>query len=182
MNTCEKTTHSTLPYFTQPTSEIRRALSLQLKFFLATIAVLFLSSCTTSQFKTGQSFVEDSPDFYLSIAPSFGNPFEYEISSGKIIFREYSGKGGYDWGKITNTIHKTIDANQQAKIRELTVTAVKDAVVSEQNGIDVVVVDGTSWYILSDYGFGPFLSISTNNPPDSFYAVKEYVENIFTIE
>ena len=39
-------------------------------------------------------------------------------------------------------------------------------------------MDGTGWYILTDYGLGPFLSVSTNNPPNSFYELEKYLESL----
>lgn len=137
-----------------------------------------LSSCAGHKAKTGQRFSENNPDFYLSIAPSFAVPHEYEVASNSLVLRKYSGVGGYNWGKSREQSRKTLTAAQEQKIRELAIAAVKESIQEEQAGIDVVVMDGTGWYMLTDSGFGPFLSVSTNNPPKSFYELQKYLESI----
>lgn len=138
-------------------------------------------SCANNDF-TGQRFSEDSPEFYLSIAPSFSQPYEYELNGESLVLREYNGLGGYEWGKSTEVSRVKVTQEQNAKIRELSVSAIDQALLEEQSGIDVVVMDGVSWYLLSDYGFGPFLSVKTNNPPKSFYDLQEYLDGILPRE
>jgi hypothetical protein len=149
-----------------------------MKLNIILILAVMLSSCAGHQAKTGQRFSENMPDFYLSIAPSFAAPHEYEVSSNFLFFREYSGVGGYNWGKSKEQSRKTLTVAQEQKIRELAVAAVKESIQEEQAGIDVVVMDGTGWYILTDYGVGPFFSVSTNNPTNSFYELQKYLESI----
>ncbi len=156
-----------------------RALSLLMKSLLLILLLLSLSACATKQYKTGEWFNEESPEFYISLAPSFKAPYEYELKSGQITFRKYGGLGGYDWGKVIYTSNRIISKQQEEAIRKLAVTAIKEAAIEDEKGIDVFVADGTGWYIMTDYGFGPFLSVSTNNPPDSFYSLKQYIESLF---
>ncbi len=139
-------------------------------------------SCANNDFKIGQRFSEDSPEFYLSIAPSFSQPYEYELSGESLVVREYSGLGGYDWGKSIEVSRAQVTREQSEKIRELSVSAIKEALLEEQSGIDVVVMDGVSWYLLSDYGFGSFLSAKTNNPSKLFYDLQEYLNEILPHE
>lgn len=141
------------------------------------VMAMLLSSCAINPTKTGQRFSENSPTFYMSIAPSFSAPYEYEVIDDNLIFRKYTGLGGYKWGKKKEQSRKTISIAQEEKIRALAIAAVKES-IPEQAEIDVIVMDGTNWYILTDYGFGPFLSASTNNPPNGFYELQKYLDSI----
>lgn len=140
--------------------------------------MLVLSACVGHQAKTGQRFSENSPDFYPSIAPSFSAPYEYELVSDFLVLRKYNGVGGYSWGKSSEQSKKKLTVSQEQKIRELAIAAVTESIQEEQAGIEVVVMDGTGWYLLTDYGLGPFLSVSTNNPPNSFYELESYLESL----
>lgn len=149
-----------------------------MKLNIILILALMLSACAGHQSKTGQRFSESSPEFYLSIAPSFAAPYEYEVVSNSLVIRKYSGVGGYNWGKSNEQSRKILAVSQKQKIRELAIAAVKESIQEEQAGIEVVVMDGTGWYLLTDYGLGPFMSVSTNNPPNSFYELQKYLESI----
>lgn len=153
-----------------------------MKKIVTLLALFALVSCANNDFKTGQRFSESSPDFYLSIAPSFAKPYEYELINNSLFFREYSGVGGYDWGKSNEISKAQVTREQSEKIRQLSVAAIKEAILEEQSGIDVVVMDGVSWYLLSDFGFGPFLSAKTNNPPKAFYSLQKYLDGILSHE
>ena len=72
------------------------------------LLVVMLSSCAPYQTKTGQRFYEGSPSFYLSVAPSFSAPKEYEVVANSLILRTYSGAGGYNWGKRKEKLKKTL--------------------------------------------------------------------------
>ena len=139
---------------------------------------MMLSSCASHQTKTGQRFYEDSPSFYLSIAPSFSAPKEYEVVENSLILRTYSGAGGYNWGKRKEQLIKILTTAQEQEIRKLAVAAVKESTEEDQAGDEVIIMDGIGWYILTDYGLGPFLSVSTNNPPNSFYELEKYLESL----
>lgn len=141
------------------------------------IMAMLLSSCTINQTKTGQHFSENSPAFYMSIAPSFSAPYEYEVIDDNLIFRKYTGLGGHNWGKKKEQSRKTLSNEQEKKIRELAIAAIKES-IPEHEETDVIVMDGTGWYILTDYGFGPFLSASTNNSPNGFYELQKYLDSI----
>ena len=118
----------------------------------------------------------------MSIAPSFSKPYEYELRGERLTVREYSGLGGYEWGRSIEVSNVQVTREQSEKIRALSVFAVKEALQEEQAGIDIVVMDGVSWYLLSDYGFGPFLSAKTNNPPKSLYSLQEYLNGVVSRE
>lgn len=153
-------------------------LSKYMKLHIILILALMLSACAGHQLKTGQHFSEKSPEFYLSIAPSFAAPYEYEVVSNYLVLRKYNGLGGYNWGKSKEQSRNILTVSQEQKIRELAIAAVKESIQEEQVGIEVIVMDGTGWYLLTDYGLGPFMSVSTNNPPNSFYALEKYLESI----
>ena len=125
-----------------------------------------LSSCSSSPKYTGQGYDPKSPDFYLSLAPSFSVPFEYEVQGGFLIYREYSGLGGYNWGTSRVLAKKEISREEKNRLDELSLQAIEDTINIEQernsSGEIIVVMDGTEWYIQT--GISPFLSISTNNP------------------
>ena len=157
------------------------ALSLYMKTFLTLLMAFLLSACT-SHVKTGQVYLEDSPSFYMSVAPSYSAPFEYELVSDTLIFREYSGSGGNDWGTSKEVARETLSTAQKNKLRELSVAAVKSSVQQAEVNEAIIVLDGTSWYLLTDYGFGPFLSTSTNDPQENFYQLRDYVNGILGIE
>lgn len=137
-----------------------------MKQFALILTAMLVCSCSMNPGYTGQQFVEDSPTFYLSLAPSFHKPCEYEIRDKKLVYREYSGLGGYGWGRRKDVATSSISQEHQDKIRALTLEAIADTISIEkwrrENDEMVVVTDGTTWYIQSD--IGPFLSISTNNP------------------
>lgn len=153
-----------------------------MKKIIILIILFAVVSCASNNFKTGQRFSEDSPEFYLSIAPSFSKPLEYELRGDRLVVREFSGLGGYDWGKSIEVSNVQVTQEQSERVRALSVAAVEEALHEEQSGIDVIVMDGVSWYLLSDYGFGPFLSAKTNNPPKSFYDLQEYLNGIVSLE
>lgn len=151
-----------------------------MKKIILLIILFLVASCANDAFRTGQRFSEDDPEFYLSIAPSFSQPYEYELSAGSLIFREYSGLGGYGWGKSAEVSRTEVTQEQSEKIRELSVLAIKEALLEEQSATEIVVIDGVSWYLLSDYGFGPLVSVKTNNPPKLFYDLQEYINGILS--
>lgn len=134
--------------------------------YIAILLVWFLSSCSSSPNFTGQVFDEKTPFFYLSIAPSFDKPYEYEIRNDILVLREYSGLGGYNWGTKRVVAKSEMSQEVQAKISKLAQEAIADTIRIEKNrtevGDVVLVMDGTNWYIQLDVGY--FLSISTNNP------------------
>lgn len=152
-----------------------------MKLITIIISVFLLCSCSTTPEYTGQQFSEDSPDFYLSIAPSFDKPYEYEIHDTTLVLREYSGLGGYDWGRKNLVAKVTVTLKEQEKIRRLTFKAIADTIHIEEErrkrGELVVVADGTSWYIQS--GIVPFLSIRTNNiESNAFGELKSHLDFI----
>lgn len=149
-----------------------------MKLSITMLLIVMLSSCAPYQTKTGQRFYDGSPSFYLSVAPSFSAPKEYEVVANSLILRTYSGAGGYNWGKRKEKLKKTLTTAQEKEIRKLAIAAVKESIQEEQAGVEVIVMDGTGWYILTDYGLGPFLSVSTNNPPNSFYELEKYLESL----
>lgn len=150
-----------------------------MKPLLNLLLVLFLCSCASQKQIRGNYFFDDkSPFFYLAIAPTFSEPWEYEITSDHLILKEYDGLGGYEWGNATVTASIEVTKEQEAELRRLTVAAIKDVILEEEKGIDVIVMDGTNWFLHSDYGFGPGLVTSTNNPTDSFFELKNYLEKI----
>lgn len=153
-----------------------------MKLNLILILAFFVSSCTGNIPKTGQRFQENSPSFYLSIAPSFSSPQEYEVISNVLVHRVCNGLGGYNWGKCNEQSRKTLVVTQEETIRNLAVAAVKASIQEEQIGNEVLVMDGTGWYIMSDYGLGSFYSVSTNNPPDSFHELLKYLESLLQQE
>lgn len=81
-------------------------------------------------------------------------------------------------GAKERKIKKTLTTAQEKEIRKLAVAAVKESIQEEQAGVEVIVMDGIGWDILTDYGPGPFLSVSTNNPPNSFYELEKYLESL----
>jgi hypothetical protein len=149
-----------------------------MKLNIIILLVLMLCSCASHQTKTGQRFYENGPSFYLSIAPSFSTPKEYEVVANHLVLRTYSGTGGYNWGRKREKLRRTLTTAQEQEIRELAVAAVKESIQEEQAGTEVIVMDGVGWYILTDYGQGPFLSVSTNNPTNSFYKLETYLEGL----
>ena len=143
-----------------------------MKYIVIIITTLFLFSCSTYQGYTGQRFVEESPTFYLSIAPSFAEPYEYEVKNRVLVFRKYSGLGGYNWGRKRVVAKSGISQEEQESIRALTLEAIADTISIEkkrkESGEVIVVLDGTGWYIQSD--LDPFLTISTNNPESKAFS------------
>ena len=143
-----------------------------MKYTVILFTTLFVYSCSTNPGYTGQKFVEESPTFYLSIAPSFGKPYEYEVQNNTLVFREYSGLGGYNWGARKVVVTSEISQEVQQNLRALTLEAIADTISIEkkrrESGEIVFVADGTTWYIQSDNG--AFLSISTNNPESEAFS------------
>ena len=143
-----------------------------MKSLLISLAVILVCSCSTHPSYTGQRYVEESPTFYLSIAPSFQAPSEYEVRNNTLFFREYSGFGGFDWGSRKVVAVSEIGREQQDKIRALTLKAIADTISIESErsraGAVVVVADGTQWYIQSDTN--QFFSLSTNNPESEAFS------------
>lgn len=153
-----------------------------MKHLLVILIIFATTSCTFNNFRTGQRFEEESPYFFMSVAPSFSEPFEYEISSDELILREYDGLGGYDWGRGKEVSRVKVTLEQERNIRELSIATIIESIKEEESGEEIVVLDGTSWYILTDFGFGPFLSYSTNNPGDSIYKLHGYLNNLLSNE
>ena len=150
-----------------------------MRLLLILITILSMSSCVNHQPNRGQYFIMDNrSSFYLSIAPSFDAPYEYEISLNNLVLRKFDGLGGYEWGKSKDVSSTTLTREQQQMVRLLAITAIKNTILEEEKGIDVVVKDGTSWHIQSDYGLGPSLSASTNNPPQSFFELRDFIEGL----
>ena len=118
----------------------------------------------------------------MSVAPSFSEPFEYEINSDELTLREYDGLGGYDWGRKKEVSRVKITLEQEKNIRKLSIATIIESIEKEQEGEEIVVMDGTSWYVLTDFGFGPFLSYSTNNPGDTIYILHDYLEKLLSNE
>ena len=152
-----------------------------MKYIVTIIATLFLFSCSSHPGYTGQQFVEESPTFYMSIAPSFDKPYEYEVKDRILEIRAYSGLGGYGWGSRKVIATSSISQEEQEKIRSLSLEAIADTINIEkkrrENGEMVVVTDGVTWYIQSD--IGPFLSISTNNPEsEAFGELHDLLDSI----
>lgn len=152
-----------------------------MKHYFLILTALLVCSCSTNPGYTGQQFVEDSPTFYMSIAPSFHKPCEYEVHERTLVYREYSGAGGYNWGHRTVVATSKISQEQQDKIRSLTLDAIANTISIEQfrkeNDEEVLVTDGTTWYIQSD--IGTFVSISTNNPESkAFVELRDLLNSI----
>ena len=138
-----------------------------------------ITACVGQNRTRGQYFyAEDSPAFYLSLAPSFNAPYEYIIRDNKLYLRELDGHGGYNWGRSNETESVLLTRGDEKKIRYLVIAAVKEAALEEEKGIDVIVMDGTNWFIQSSYGFGPSVAISTNNPPESFFDLKDFIDSL----
>lgn len=140
------------------------------------------TSCTFNEFRAGQRFEKESPSFYMSVAPSFSQPFEYEINSDELVLREYSGLGGYDWGRKKEVFRVKVTLEQKKNIRQLSIATISESIAEEKEGEEIVVMDGTSWHVLTDFGFGPFLSYSTNNPGDTMYKLHGYLETLVSNE
>lgn len=86
-----------------------------MKLAIILIVAMVLSSCAINQNKTGQHFSENSPTFYMSIAPSFSAPYEYEVISNNLILRKYSGLGGSKWGIKKEQSRKVLSVAQEKK-------------------------------------------------------------------
>lgn len=153
-----------------------------MKRILILLILLLTTSCALNSFKTGQRFDEGRPSFYMFVAPSFSNPFEYEIDSGELIFREYEGIGCYECTRKKEIYRVRLTSEHQKNIRELLVATIGESIDEEQEGREIIVLDGTSWNVISNYGFGPFLSYSTNNPGQSMYVLRDYLEKLLANE
>jgi hypothetical protein len=142
-----------------------------MKYIIVFLSVL-LCSCSSNPKYTGQQFDWDNPVFYLSLAPSFAKPVEYEVQDNILVYREYSGLGGYKWGSRKVIDEVKISREEKNKLDELTHQAIADTIIVEkkrnESGEIIVVADGTVWYIQS--GIVPFLSISTNNPESEAFS------------
>lgn len=150
---------------------------------LLMLSVLFaIASCTFNARKPGQYFNDECPTFYMSIAPSFSHPFEYEITSVVLVVREYSGLGGYNWGRRKEVARVKVTPQQEKDIRQMSMAAITQSIVEANEVEDIIVLDGTSWYVLSDTDMdsGPFLACSTNNPGDTFYKLHNYMKTLIT--
>ena len=142
-----------------------------MKYIIVFLSVL-LCSCSSNPKYTGQKFNSHHSIFYLSLAPSFGKPVEYEVQGNILLHREYSGLGGYKWGSRRIIVEAAISREEVNKLDELTQQAIADTIVVEnrrnESGENIVVADGTGWYIQS--GIVPFLAISTNNPESEAFS------------
>ena len=154
-----------------------------MRYIPLVIIFLLQISCSTEPRFTGQWYVEDSPSFYMSIAPTFGNPFDFEIQDEELEYREYSGFGGYDWGssKVVATVKTTRE--ERNIIDALSKEAIADTIAIYKRRLEndelVVVADGTSWYIQS--GVSPFVSIRTNQPDSkAFEELLDLLNSIVT--
>ena len=152
-----------------------------MKYFTIIPILVLLCSCASSPKYSGQRYESERPFFYMSLAPSFSKPFEYEVQGNTLIYREYSGKGGYNWGTRKVVAKKEISREEKNKLDQLTLQAIEDTINIEQErnktGELVVVMDGTNWFIQS--GIVPLLSIRTNNIESSAYnKIKNLLDSI----
>ncbi|MFO1368446.1 MAG: hypothetical protein U1F46_05570 [Marinagarivorans sp.] len=145
---------------------------------LILLVLITTTSCTFNKFRAEQHFEEKNPSFYMSVAPSFSQPFEYEINSDELVLRKYYGLGGYNWGRKKEVCRVKVTLEQKNNIRQLSIATIRESITEEKEDEEIVVMDGTSWYILTDFGFGPFLSYSTNNPGDTMYRLREYLDTL----
>jgi hypothetical protein len=144
-----------------------------MKFIIIFLLFISLCSCSTNQRYTGQGFDPDNPTFYLSLAPSFGKPFEYELLfDNTLVYREYSGLGGYKWGTKKVIAKIVISREEEKELNALALEAIADTIKFEQvrnkSGVLEFVSDGTGWYLQS--GIVPFVSVSTNNPESKAFS------------
>lgn len=85
-----------------------------------------------------------APWLRIQVAPTFEAPEQYEVNRHDphlLIYTQYSGSGGYDWGKKHKVIRVPLTLEQHEKTKSLA-----DAVLREFPRRDEVVgFDGTTW-------------------------------------
>lgn len=138
-------------------------------------------SCSSHQKCTRQYFQDDAPVFYISIAPSFDKPSDFEVKNNQLIYRQYSGLGGYKWGSKKVVASSGISLAEQEKLHALILQAFADAVRIQkeqtENGEEIVTLDGSEWLIQSNF-YQP-LSIGITNPNSKvFYELINFLESV----
>ena len=143
-----------------------------MKILFIYILVAFTVSCSNmGGYRTGQRFAINDPDLYLSIAPTFKSPYEFELKGSVLTYAKYSGHGGYNWGSKEKVQAAELTTEQLEKIRVLSLAAIESVVKYEQSESLEVVLDGTFWYLQAN--FKSFVVVTTSVPQGTEFAELE---------
>src|SRR5690554_6660431 len=89
-----------------------------------------------------------APWLRIQVAPTFEPPEEYQVNRHDphmLVYKVYSGSGGYDWGKAHKILRISLTTEQHDKVKELA-----DKVLTEFPLRDEVIgFDGTTWILES---------------------------------
>jgi hypothetical protein len=113
----------------------------------STIIALLLGGCATKSMVVDYTLDPfDSPFARIQIAPTFENPIEYELTRHEpymLIYSEYTGKGGYNWGSRGKITQISLSEEQHAKAIELLTVCLTTLPQNDQ----ALGPDGTSWVL-----------------------------------
>ena len=138
----------------------------RMKNLLLSLLLFLTFGCAqNNDYRTGQRFAINDPDLYMSIAPSFRKPYEFELKGEILIYSQYSGAGGYKWGIKSDIREAKLTPEQIKKIRKLSLYAIDSALDYEQGSELDIVLDGTFWYL--QINFKSFV-VATALTPRSF--------------
>ena len=85
---------------------------------------VLLSGCAPKNIEVEHTLNElvFTPFLRIQIAPTFEKPIEYELTPHEpylLLYSEYEGKGGYNWGKKGKTKRINLSEDQHIKVIEL---------------------------------------------------------------
>lgn len=87
-----------------------------------------------------------SPFALIQIAPTFEKPIEYELTQHEpymLLYSEYEGEGGYNWGEKVKIIRIRLTEEQHIKATELLKACITTLPLTDQ----AIGPDGTTWII-----------------------------------
>ena len=145
-----------------------------------TYLVASLMGCASSDLLTEEThpfnYMLDAPRFKLQISPSFHHPEEFEIPNGRpyqLIYKKYSGKGGYDWGIPTKSIISLTEAQHENLVESIDATLESVSLADDTVGFDGVT------YVLESSRF-QYLKLSIWTPQED--TERRNLENLLKLE
>lgn len=85
----------------------------------------------------------------LQIAPTFEAPIEYELNQHApyyLIYTEYSGAGGYDWGEKVKVLRISLSPEEHESVKQKISSALEAFPIKDE----VMGPDGTIWVLESN--------------------------------
>jgi hypothetical protein len=112
------------------------------------IILALLSGCATKSAQLDYTLKDwiFSPFAKIQIAPTFEKPIEYELTQHEpylLLYSEYKGRGGYNWGEKEKAIKIPLTKEQHAKAIELLEVCLTTLPQSDRT----LGLDGTTWVL-----------------------------------